>query len=253
MTSSVAKIAVLSDLHIRRSDSPVAKALVRLLRDLRTLEHPSELWLLGDIFDLLIGPYPFWLNVYAEIFDELRALQKTGCRILWIEGNHDFHFAQAVAEIPIEVLDGEIELSIEGRKVFLSHGDLVNQDDKSYQKWRATTRDPSFRKRLSRVPSILAQLLLRPFAEAVSRRSRKYSGLHELDLKNMHRSFARSKFDAGFDAVFMGHCHVEDLFFQGQHFYLNLGSALDGTLRYGLWNPASEPFPKVLLYPKIDG
>jgi hypothetical protein len=51
--------------------------------------------------------------------------------------------------------------------------------------------------------------------------------------------------------VVLGHCHVDELFTQNDAFYLNLGTWLDGSQRYAVWQPDQEAFPNVLSCPKM--
>jgi len=248
------KIAVLSDLHLKSDQVTLRRKFVKLLDALREEAKISDLWLLGDIFDLLIGPFDFWREQYSDIFEGLAKIRKAGIKVLWLEGNHDFHIQEFLDKIGIDVADGEITyLGSQAQKIYLAHGDLVNHDDQLYLKWRNITRSKVFRRALDFTPNFVAKKYLLPFAEKRSASSRA----HHIDrqyprLREMYRSFAQKKFEGGFSAVFMGHCHVEDFFIEGKNFYINLGSALDGTLRYALWDLEKDRFPKCLEYPKIE-
>jgi len=246
------QIAILSDLHLSESHPVLLKNFCDLLDEFSEKDL-SQLWLLGDIFDLLVGPYKFWSKQYQEIFDRLALLHKKGCHILWCEGNHDFHIQTFLKKFGIEVFDGEKILELHARKIFLAHGDLVNKQDTAYLQWRAFTRNKLFRKSLDQIPSLFAQTLLQPIAKKISHKSRHSEKRDEKEfLLNLYRQNADKLFDQGFDAVFMGHCHVEDIYKKDSKFYVNLGSALDGSLRYAMWNPPHEAFPKVLIHSKID-
>lgn len=249
------KIAIFSDLHLKQDQITLRRKFSKLLVELLEEQQITDLWLLGDIFDLLIGPYPFWFEHYKDVFRSLELLKKNGVKILWIEGNHDFHITRLLNEYGIDVSDGELTYLINDsqKKVFLAHGDLANPADIFYLKWREITRSSLLRKTLDWVPNFVAKKYLLPFATRQSARSRKHSSHEESPaLKELYQSFARKKFADGFDAVIMGHCHIEDFFSDNGRFYLNLGSALDGTLRYALWDLGKDPFPKVLKYPKIE-
>jgi UDP-2,3-diacylglucosamine hydrolase len=247
------KIAVLSDLHLREGDVTLQRNFARLLKQLYDLEKISDLWLLGDIFDLLVGPYEFWKKTYPEIFESLHYLRKNGVHILWCEGNHDFHIDGLLEKMGIDVVDGKQTYLVgkKNLKVYVAHGDLVNQNDKAYMAWRGITRNKTYRKILNWTPGILAKKYLKPWAEGLSAKSRARSKTHSIDLHSLYRNFAEGKFRESFFAVFMGHCHVEDLYPTSNGFYLNLGSALDGELRYAIWDPDADRFPNVYKYSKM--
>ena len=247
------KIAVFSDLHLREDNVTLRRNFARLLRQLAEEDRITDLWLLGDIFDLLVGPFAFWKKSYPEIFEALALLRRNGVHVLWCEGNHDFNIEGLTRELSIDVVDGENTYLVgkENLKVFVAHGDLVNPEDKAYLAWRAITRNTKYRKVLDWTPGFLAQKYLKPWAEGWSARSREKSRRYAGDLHGLYRSFADKRFAEGFRAVFMGHCHIEDLYRAENAFYVNLGSALDGVLRYALWDPDADRFPKVLKYSKM--
>lgn len=247
------KIAIFSDLHIPNfGHHERAERFARVLRRLREEEHIAKLWLLGDIFDLLVGNFDFWRKLHAPIFQELKALQNSGCEILWLEGNHDFHFLEIGNLVGAEVRDGPqiIEIPEYHKRVYLAHGDLVNTNDRAYMRWRAVTRNPIFRKTISLIPELIAEERIRPVGEKISSTSRKYSKsevANESAVADLYRNFAKNRLLEGFDGVFLGHCHIEELFDLQGKFYLNLGSWLGASYPYGLWDLSTDKLPRKLL------
>lgn len=243
--SAPLKLAFFSDLHLGPNPDARSKTFAAII-DRLTREGVTELWLLGDIFDLCVGNFRFWVPRHADVFDALGRLRASGARIVWLEGNHDFHVAELLAPLGIEVVDAELIQVRGGRRLFLAHGDLVNPDDEAYLKWRAFTRNPRFRRLLDLCPDWFANLVLRPFAERTSRSSRRQERDTPTLIRDRYRAYAAARFAAGIDGVVLGHCHVDDLWTpKDRQFYLNLGSWLDGTARYATWSPDTEPFPNV--------
>lgn len=243
----MSRIAVFSDVHLTTSHPARTRAFVKTLRELAS-ESLTDLWLLGDIFDLLVGGYGFWHDQYPEVWQALDALRARGTRIVWLEGNHDFHLDALCRRHGIEVRDEVLQLTV-GRaqhRVYLAHGDLVNLTDEAYLRWRGFTRAPWFRQVLDLTPDFIARRLLQPAAEAASRSSRKRSRDPEAWIQNFYREFAAARLREGFRGVFLGHCHVADLYRpESGGFYLNLGSWLGDTGPYAVWDPDTEDFPKV--------
>ena len=240
------KAAIFSDLHLNAQDPKKTSTFAAILRKLRD-EKITELWLLGDIFDLLVGPFAFWQQAHAEVFSELKKLSQAGVHVLWCEGNHDFHIKHLEKELGLGIFDDQKSLVIEGRQILLAHGDLVDANDHSYLKWRATTRNPCLQRLISLTPTWVAEKFLKPWAEGLSAKSR---GRHEPDetrLRALYRQNADQLFAKKFTAVFMGHCHVFDLYVNGESFYLNLGSWLEPTWRYAIWEPQQTSLPVVNL------
>jgi UDP-2,3-diacylglucosamine hydrolase len=239
-------IAIFSDLHLKNKNDPRLDLFSKSLKKLQS-QGLTELWLLGDIFDLMVGPYSFWTRKHSNIFKILESLAQQGCKILWLEGNHDFDLQAALKNSGITVVDGEIQKTLlGGQKLWLAHGDLVDSTDTAYLKWRATTRNPKFRKVLSQIPEFFAEYALLPLAEAASHTSRQQHSDPEAEIRTLYRTYAKGLFAKGFDGVFLGHCHVEDMWVHDNQFYLNLGSWLGSSRPIGLWNPRSEPFPKII-------
>lgn len=243
------KIAIFSDQHLPRKESVHKHHFVRVLKQLR--EECSELWLLGDVFDLFIGPFEFWQKEHASLFEELKLWTKAGKHVLWIEGNHDFHIEAQLKRLGVEHSVDEVvrEVRLQNGKVhqvYLAHGDLVDQEDLAYLGWRAFIRHPNFKRSLDHCPEWLASKILVPLAERLSAQSRKRDQLEMIDsIREKFRVFARNKLHQGLDAVILGHSHVADFLVQPEgSFYLNLGSWF-GPKTYAVWDTESA-LPPVL-------
>ena len=258
------KLAAFSDLHLPNHSNARTRGFRDLLRSFREGGQVTDLLLLGDIFDLLIGPFSFWRDVHAEIFSEIEAFVANGGRVVWLEGNHDFFFKDAFRDSGIEFHDEPFTLEVgrERKKIYLAHGDLANPDDRAYLRWRAFTRSPFFRLIFGSVPESLAKSAMIPLAERVSRKSRKRNSPPDYvasdpemteKLRALYRRFAEDRFKEGFRGVMLGHCHIVEEFRSNDgHFYVNLGSSFGPSLRYSLWDPDAEAFPKIETYRIID-
>ena len=219
-----------------------------------------ELWLLGDIFDLMVGPFDFWLKIYSEFFDEITRLLHSGVRILWIQGNHDFFIEGLEDRLPpgIFIRDDSIVVELIGfGRCFLAHGDLVDLKDRKYQRWRSFTRNSWFRTFLSCLPQKCILKYLLPFGQKMSQKSRKQSQNWEansqfsIQNKELFREFSREKWSAGFRGVFLGHNHISDQYLEGAHFLLNCGSSFefqDGRFSYFDWNVESGDLPRRVIW-----
>jgi UDP-2,3-diacylglucosamine hydrolase len=255
-----------SDLHIQNGDDPKYKALIKVLSDQRA-KGLKGVFFLGDIFDLMVGPYDLWRKLYAEFFTVLHDFDKQNIFVVWIQGNHDFFIESLAHDYSkrIQVVDTEYvfltQVCGQQKKFYLSHGDLVNAEDNKYQRWRKFTRHPLFHSFLSLWPESLAERVLLPWAQkssAKSRRSYVQTASEEIFLRKLYRNAAIEKWNAGFDGVFMGHCHLFDDFKNKstQKFYLNLGSVFDlpkgNVMRYGIWDSRVSAFPNTKLYSTIE-
>jgi len=224
-----------SDAHIGGSSPEGEQRLFRFLESIRG--KADTLYILGDLFE-------FWFEYGRAIpkpgfraLAELAELRRTGTRIGYLKGNHDFWFKDFWRrELGAEAAD-ELDITLDGKRVFLAHGDALDRAAVP-QIFRALMR--------SRLNGWLYSLLHPDvgigLALAVARASRVKSAKPSL-VEDMAR-FAVSKIESGFDIVIMGHSHVPE-FRQLEHgAYLNVGDWMThftyGAIRDGV--PSLEVF-----------
>jgi len=241
-------IAIFSDLHLSpRSHTRHEELFVQTLRSLRQ-QGVQELWLLGDIFDLMVGPYHFWQQSHLEFFQELEQWINHGLRIIWVQGNHEFCLERMLVPMGVEISDSHIECLRFGLKCYLAHGDLVDEEDKDYQKWRAFTRSRGFQALLNNMPGWIAKFLVVNIGEFLSSKSRGHrSDRRESGLGEKFLLFYKSKMREGYQAVFLGHSHIFAEVHDPDSFYLNLGSWRNYSPRYALWEAGKRPVIRVIL------
>jgi UDP-2,3-diacylglucosamine hydrolase len=223
-----------SDIHLKDINERSSIILLRFLRSLLSKERPAtHLFLLGDIFDLWVADAPVFVRKFQAIVDAIHQLKKQGVEVIYFEGNHDLHlktYWQDVLGIPTHV-DFQV-FRLGDYDVRLEHGDLINQEDKAYLRYRSVVRHTLVEKY---APVIAGEVLnhLGEFASGISRKfsSKKRSVEHD-NLKQMIRSYAQAAYrETHFDLIITGHMHVRDDFeFQedGKNVRsINLGSWYD--------------------------
>lgn len=246
------KIAIFSDLHLKHGPSEKRDFFVSTLKELH--EDCDELWLLGDIMDLFVGSFSFWRQEFDDVFSALKIWTNSKKKVIWIEGNHDFHIKNLIESLGIEHFDEccERSLKIQGqnsvKKVYLAHGDLVDDTDMAYLKWRQFIRHPTFKKFIENCPEFLASKALWPLARQLSQQSRKYDNVSDIPaVRERFRAFSMQKFNEGYQGVFLGHSHVFDKFEQHGAIFLNLGSWFD-RCRYAIWDLRIETNSSLIVY-----
>lgn len=252
------KIAVFSDLHLGSTVDEKYEYFLDLLKKLRK-EKVSEIWFMGDIFDLMVGDYQFWKDIHIRFFVELAAFKYAAIPIVWAEGNHDFHLSKLLSNLNVEVIENESSREIsnyakfEKKRVYLSHGDCIDQGDSKYLKWRKTSRSWYFKSVFLNIPEFYLRKKLIPYIDKVSKKSRKRNQSFEdkqRELTTMFQKFAKSKLDNGHQAVFLGHSHKQELLEYNNGFYLNLGSWISPNPKdwnYALWEPFGESKLPIIL------
>jgi UDP-2,3-diacylglucosamine hydrolase len=165
-----------------------------------------HLVLLGDIFDFWLGYRHTVFAPFVPLLEELRRQRETGTELVFVEGNHDFHMGPFFSEfLDCRVLPDGGELQLDGQRVFIAHGDLINPDDKAYRLLRKALRCRLCRAMVPLVPPDLAWSI----ARWASRLSDRKKGLRQAFLpEKALLSFAEERFAEGYDTVITGHFHV---------------------------------------------
>lgn len=155
-----------SDLHL---DASAPATVQRFLGFLAVEARAADsLYILGDLFETWIGdddPDP----VRSQVCDALRAVTASGIPVYLMCGNRDFLYGEAFERSTgVRLLADPTVATLEGKRILLTHGDLLCIDDVSYQELRSTVRDSAFKNRVSSL-SIEARQWMASAARAGSR------------------------------------------------------------------------------------
>ena len=164
----------------------------------------SGLMIVGDLFD-------FWFEYRHAIpkghFRVLRAiaeLRAEGVPIIYFGGNHDFWAGAYLRdEVGIEVTDEPMDFVIQGRRLFVAHGDGLGGGDHGYKLLKRVLRN---RVCIALYRSIHPDIGI-PFAYFLSAWSRRHTEPREVLIPKLVRDIALPRLRAGADAVVMGHVH----------------------------------------------
>lgn len=197
-------VVFVGDVHLERDDRDLAEFVAFVERSARSA---SRIVLVGDLFDLWVGLRDMegpQHRTVTECFERLRA---RGTTLRYIEGNRDYAIrARYTGTAFDDVAEGGIEESAGGRRIFAIHGDLVNESDRQYRRWRKLSRSRpfwwTFRSLPARVRHRLSQSL-----ESSMRSSNQ--GFKRAFPEESVRRYAAGLLARGYDAVVLGHFHVE--------------------------------------------
>lgn len=195
----------IADAHLR---SPADHNYQMLLRFLSGLRGTTDtLFILGDLFEFWIGHRTVPYNHYQPVLKALDDLRSSGTHIVYFEGNHDFHMGPFFEKtLQARIFTGPAVVDLDGKKVFLCHGDEMNERDYSYRLLRFV-----FHSRLTKALAMLVPPAVPSFiADRLGRRSRKSHKIkrEKWDYRSIIRSFAAARFAAGCDVVVTGHFHL---------------------------------------------
>lgn len=195
-----------SDAHLgAESAEREAVRSARLHEFLAALEgRVRTLTIAGDLFD-------FWFEYRTaiprrafETLTRLRRLAESGVDVTYLNGNHDFWLGRFLDEtVGIRTHDGPLTLDLDGRRIWVHHGDGLIGGDLGYKVLRRVIRHP-----LSiGLYQWLHPDLGIPLARHVSHWSRGSRDERPLEPERLWNEVALPRFREGFDTVMIGHFH----------------------------------------------
>ena len=114
----------ISDIHLGTPGCQ-AEALLDFLRQVDC----DQLFLVGDIIDgWQLRRSWYWPQAHNDVVQKLLRKARKGCRVIFIPGNHD-EFARKYLQHDfggIEVAEDWIHETADGRKLWITHGDLFD-------------------------------------------------------------------------------------------------------------------------------
>lgn len=119
-------VCVISDLHLGTFGCQ-AKTIVSYLRSI----SPKILVLNGDIIDIWQFSKHYFPESHMQVIKEIFSLLSKGTKVYYITGNHDEKFrAYSDLELGYFSLTDKLLLEIDGKKVWIFHGDVFDATTK---------------------------------------------------------------------------------------------------------------------------
>lgn len=232
------KFAAISDVHVKRAGDNAEELLLTFLRN-PDVQSSDVIFLLGDIFDLMIGPLTQYFVRYQAYFDEIKKLLKNGKRICYVEGNHDFHikllykkFFEVHKDLDpsLFIMAPYFEYYDGGKKIYLAHGDDIELNNPSYKFFKAVVTSPPLRYYAN---YLMPHFLIKGIGEYSAEKSRKRNNKRystDTDLAPVKENFRFSTEvffkKHPFNMIVLGHSHVKDHYLSPTGFeYVNNGYA----------------------------
>ena len=194
--------AVFADCHVGRQagdEGPFLDAL-REARD----RGAKAISLLGDIFHFFIAHPKFETPAIARFLETVDLLRADGVPITYVEGNRDFFLRGSYVESKFREVCDEETFEEGDRRFLLTHGDLLNEEDRPYRLWRAISKNPISRRAIDFLPRRAANRLVWKVEARLYRSNFKHKTRLPVE---MIRSFATRRFREGYDVLLLGHFH----------------------------------------------
>ncbi len=220
----------IADAHLRNPEDENYILLLGFLEEI--CGTVDNLCILGDLFDFRIGMPSLSFPEQKPMLDSISRVRKAGARVIYLEGNHDFHLGREfAAEMGVELHTGPVSVELHGKRIFLCHGDLVNQADWRYRLLHLAVRN--------RFAAGAGRLMPAPLLQGVRRRLQHASRkryTHDRsrwDYRAIIKNYAEKIKWQGYDALVLGHFHLPFIEGDSKFTLLSLGDWI-GQLSYGL-------------------
>ena len=244
----------LADAHLRRPEDLNYRALQTFLAEQEG--RTDLLVILGDLFEFLIG-YPVEeFPHYLPILDSLLRVKRGGTRIVYCEGNHDFHLGEFfTGPLGAELHPGPTVIELDGKPVHICHGDQINRGEIPVRLLRALLHGTLVRALIPLVPAGVACAI----ADRLGRRSsaRRAKKKRRVDTRALLiRSYAEQWFGRGCTAVVTGHFHLpfRESSADGSGTLISLGEWItrfsyaeyvDGAFSLNSYEPPPDSIPNI--------
>jgi UDP-2,3-diacylglucosamine hydrolase len=197
----------IADAHLGQGSAESNRARERDLLAFfdRVASEGAALYVNGDLFD-------FWFEYghaipkrFVRVLQALGELRRRGIPVTYVGGNHDFWIGNYLErELDVSFSDEALTLELQGRKIFLAHGDGLGPGDHGYKLLKRVLRNRLARGAFRWVHPDVGI----PLASAVSRTSRHHAPCEAQSEAALVERLARPWLRQGYDAVIMGHFHL---------------------------------------------
>jgi UDP-2,3-diacylglucosamine hydrolase len=247
--NSEKKAYFISDAHLGVKLSLCDEREEHLLKFLKNIHSSAEyLFILGDLFDFWIEYRNAIRPVYFPVLHELKNLAEAGVKIHYMAGNHDFALGNFLTDkIGICIHDNSLQIELQGKRLFLQHGDGVAPSDFGYRILRRVLRNPVNLRLYKLIHPDLGVRL----AELFSGSSRQYFRRRFTGrMRAQYLAAAQKILEQGNDIVMFGHTHTPEVHVSPKGIYCNIGEWLrkyyyvtlkDGVLERWEYIPGSNP------------
>ena len=195
----------IADAHLMSPDDANYRLLLRFLQELEG--NLDALYIVGDLFDFWLGfpSHPF--KQYDVVINALERLVQRGCRLVYFEGNHDFHLGAIFSKrLNAEIHTGPSIEYIQGKRIYICHGDQINREDRHYLLLRRILRTRLVATGVRHFPPAWAERI------RVSLQKRSRAGYvvktARWDYRQIIRGFALKLQKRGVDGLVTGHFHL---------------------------------------------
>ncbi len=205
---------VVSDAHY----SHIREDFLDFLKAIKSKKlHPTQLILLGDIFDMLFGQVPFTLEINTEAINILNEISKE-IEVIYLEGNHDFNLKKIFPHIKVfSIKNQPVKMNFLNQRVLLSHGDI--ESPLGYKIYTAIIRNPFILTLLSIFDTLFNHIIIKKLDEYLSKKDdcKEFIGFEKFIQRRLFGKYSC-------DIFIEGHFHQNKSFAIKDFRYINLAA-----------------------------
>ncbi len=171
----------------------------------------STLIIGGDFFDYWFEYKHVIPSGYDNLIDSFKDLAKSGVKIHYVLGNHDYwDFGYLNKEASIVIHKGDFEFNYSNQKILITHGDGLLKNDHGYRILKKIIRHPIFIKSFQILPANFTCKLAKRISKSSSAYNHhdKYVDIIKHDIKE----YSEKKWELGYDSVLVGHYHQTGIY-----------------------------------------
>lgn len=197
-------VYIISDLHLSESHAESSRLFFNFLN--ATHDSACKLYILGDLFEYWVGD-----DIQGSFVNKvITAIRKysVGKEIYFIAGNRDFLIGREfAAACNMKILPDPCCHTIDGTKILFSHGDILCQADRNYQRYRNFVQHPISKKIFLKMPQNLRQKI----AKALRKNSAKRYKLKQYDDSICSKTTMQLLNQHNSNILIHGHTHVPNV------------------------------------------
>lgn len=134
----------ISDLHLTPEKPDIQNNFIQFVDSLSP--QTSALYILGDLFDYWIGDDAAARLGHESTIHLLSQLSGQGVDLFFLPGNRDFLIGDRFSRNSgCHLLEDPSRVTLNGRSILLTHGDLLCTDDSTHQNFRSETRNADWK------------------------------------------------------------------------------------------------------------
>ncbi len=207
----------ISDIHVKSPQDERYQLLLKFLNH-EVTQKADQIFLLGDIFDLMVGPHPEYFDIYPEFFTSLTNLVRKNKIVHYFEGNHDLHIKKLflnllkkenMSDKLLQFHSGPWTYAIHGKNYYFSHGDELEPGNYSYKIYKKILMSKPMELVISEVAPFKLVDYIGTNASKLSRSKGKRTYNEEKN-RQKFRQGAIEKAHGQYEFIIAGHSHIQE-------------------------------------------